>query len=148
MKIVAEVFHLKNGIIRPALYCVGEEGKVVMSVTNTLLDIVSEMWWSQMQELEALFQIAEKGLYVPDNPDLPDWSINDKNIWLSPPDVDRGYILISNENVQNFSEEYGELQLFSMGQFRAAFKFWMEFQELCKLKGKENMVGEKVYGVL
>ncbi|NWB32093.1 hypothetical protein [Pseudomonas gingeri] len=149
MTMIAEIYKHQNGDnFHSVLYCVDMGGSVVRSVTDTLLEVVSEMHASEIGEIEGLFLKAERGEYVPDNPDLPDWGVNDKFVWLGRSDIERGYILISNEYSEDFSSEFGTPQLFSMDQFRAAFKFWMEFQEICKLKGKESMEGEKVYGVL
>lgn len=148
IKIVAEVERLQNNMIYANLRCVEEDEALARSVTSTLLDQVSQMYPDMMDELEKLFVMAEKGMYVPDNPFLPDWGVNDMYLWISRPGMERDHILLSNDYVEEFSQEYGQPQLFTTDQYRAAFRFWMEFQELCRLKGKENMVGEKVYGVI
>jgi len=75
MKIIAEVDSYKDGRPLLMLYCVGEGGGVVRSVTDTLLRFIVESSPSDMLELDALFQETEKGLYVPENLSLPDWGL-------------------------------------------------------------------------
>ena len=85
----------------------------------------------------------EAGTYHPEHPEWADFGINDINMWIREPFVERGYVLISNENVEEYSEEYGTPQRFTVAQFRQVMAFWEEFLALVDEKGKEALVGKK-----
>lgn len=82
-RFVAEVTKLPSGSLIPQFYCADESG-INRSVTETLLDLVSESSAKALAELEALVELSERGGYKPSNPDLPDWSVNEKYVWFHP----------------------------------------------------------------
>jgi hypothetical protein len=143
MKIIAEILKYQSGALIPWLYAVGEDGKVDESISRTLLDFISESYPPADEEFESLLSTAEAGKYVPKDPSLPDWSVNDKNVWLVPPRADAGNLCISNENASDYSVDDGHPQQFSIQQFRAALEHWRSFLRLIQEKGKENIVGKK-----
>jgi hypothetical protein len=143
MRIVAEVVKLSNGMLVPRLYCIGENGAEERAVTDTLLDLVSESAPRTTAYLCEFLTEVEAGAYKSSNPNLPDWGLNDKNVWIVPALAEKGIVRISNENFEAYSDEYGEPQEFSIQQVRAAFQHWERFQSILAEKGKENLVGVK-----
>lgn len=132
----------------PTFYCLSEVDKLDRNVSWTLLALLVETWPPDDYELEALISRAERGRYVPRDPTLPDWGVNDKNVWLVPPMAKPGHICISNENTGDFStEEGGHPQQFTYEQFRAALKHWREFQQMMVREGKEKLVGRRYEAV-
>lgn len=128
----------------PVFYCLSEADEVDRSVSWTLLGLLAESWPPDDSQLEALVAEAEAGRYVPRDPSLPDWGVNDKNVWLVPPMAKPGHICISNENTGEYStDEGGQPQQFTYEQFRAALKHWREFRELVAHEGKDNLVGRR-----
>src|SRR5450830_510301 len=101
----------------------------------------------QQQRIEligTLYAQAEAGRYVSPNPSIPDWGVNDINIWLLAPMAQPAHVCITNENTEYSSdEEYGKPQQFTYEQFRAALKHWREFQKLIAREGKEKLVGQR-----
>jgi hypothetical protein len=140
-KIIAEIIERPNKFLSTMLYCVGEGGQVDRAVTETLLDLI-EQSYPHENELESLVTLAESGNYVSPNLSLPDWGVNDTNIWLAPPMAKPGHVCIANENTGDFStEDGGAPQQFTYEQFRAALRHWREFVCLVKREGKQNLVG-------
>lgn len=132
----------------PVFYCLNEVDELDRSVSWTLLDLLAESWPPDDDQLETLVAEAEAGRYVPRDPSLPDWGVNDKNVWLVAPIARLGHICIANENTDEYStEEGGQPQQFTYGQFRAALKHWREFRELMAREGKENLVGRRYEAV-
>jgi hypothetical protein len=126
------------------IYCIDDLGHVDQAVTWTLLDLLAESSPPYDIQLEQLVEKVEAGRYVPLDPSLPDWSVNDKNVWLVPPIAEHGYICISNENAGDYSEsDGGQPQQFTFEQFRSALKHWREFKELIAKEGKDNLVGRR-----
>lgn len=141
--LIAELFELPNGNLSSSLYCIGQDNQVDAAITDTLLNLI---WLSHPHEdeLEKLVNLSEKGTYVSPNTSLPDWGVNDTNIWLTPPMANPGHICIANENTGDFSTEPGGVpQQFTYEQFRAALKHWREFVGLIKREGKPNLVGRR-----
>lgn len=79
---------------------------------SELIDFLHMASWSEfaLQELLALVRQAEAGTYQSPNERLPDWGVNDVNIWLAPPKADRGAFCITNENTE--SEQHFRCQDF------------------------------------
>lgn len=82
------------------------------SAASELVDFLHMANWSEfsLQELLALVRAAEAGTYQSPNERLPDWGVNDVNIWLAPPKVDPGTFCITNENTE--SEQHFRFQDF------------------------------------
>jgi hypothetical protein len=146
-QIIAEVSKRPNDWMRTMLYCVGENGEVDRAVTDTLLDLI-EQSFPHEDQLESLVALAEAGRYVSPNPALPDWGVNDTNIWLAAPMAEPGHVCVSNENAGDFSTEGGVPQLFTYQQFRAALNHWREFMALLSAEGKDKLVGRRYTTVL
>lgn len=113
-------------------------------MTETLLDLVSESSAKALAQLEALVELSERGEYKPSNPDLPDWSINEKYVWLRPPMASAGFICISNEYSGEYSHSEGQPQHFTYHQFHDAVRHWRKFLEVLKERGGESLVGKPV----
>ncbi|WP_266170499.1 hypothetical protein [Dyella subtropica] len=142
-RLVAEVTKLPSGSLRPQFYFVDESG-INRSVTETLLDLVSESSAKALAELEVLIESSERGGYKPENPDLPDWSVNEKYVWLRPPMAGPGFICISNEYSGEYSHSEGRPQLFTYRQFHDAVRHWRGFLEAFRERGGENLVGQPI----
>lgn len=143
-KMIAEVYKLPSGSLMPQMYCIESDGNVNRAVTDTLLSLVTELNDKMMDELEALVSASEVGTYRPVDPDLPDWGINDKNVWLMPPKAKPGCLCVSNEYVPDYSDDDGEPQQFTRQQFRQALAHWKSFQKLIQERGLPNMIGHRV----
>ncbi|WP_144410183.1 hypothetical protein [Chromobacterium vaccinii] len=141
MKIVAEVFKLPSGSLIPQLYCVGKGGDVERGTTDTLLDLIAESLPYQLEKLVAILVAARSGKYERSDPDLADWSVNDKFVWIGPPRAEIGFLFISNENIPDFSSDEGEPQKFSIEQFLNALAHWEKFCKIISERGRENVVG-------
>ena len=132
----------------PVFYCLNEADELDRSVSWTLLDLLAESWPPDDDQLEALISRAERSRYVPRDPSLPDWGVNDKNVWLVAPMAKPGHICISNENTAEYStEEGGQPQQFTYEQVRVALKHWREFRELMASVGKDKLVGRRYEAV-
>ena len=142
-KLISEVFRLPSGSLIAQFYCVDDLGQPVRAVSETLLDLISEASTKGEAELEGLVLQMERGLYVPSNPDLPDWSVNDKYVWLRPPMAKIGHICVSNENGEDFSQDEGEPQQFTIEQFRAALTHWRNFKALMDAQGRDAFIGRR-----
>jgi hypothetical protein len=148
MKIIADVFKLPSGSIIPRLYCQDENGEVIRGITDTLLDLISESGLDALDKLEELLLAANEGAYKRGPIRLPDWSVNDKGIWVGGPETEHGYALVSNENIPEYSTEYGNPQQFSIGQMRAAMEHWRRFHEMIDIKGMEALLDVRFEGVI
>lgn len=148
-KLIAEVWRHPQGFLGNAFYCHDGNGELDPAITQTLLALIQECASPSDETLEALVSTAEEGRYAPRDPTLPDWGVNDKNVWLVEPMAKAGHICISNENTEEYStEEGGEPQQFTFAQFRAALKHWREFQALVSREGKDKFVGQRYEAVL
>lgn len=147
-KLIAEVGVLNGGMLHSMFYCHNADGQLDCALTHTLLSLVEESMPPSDAQLESLIAEAEAGRYVPQDPSLPDWGVNDKNVWLVAPMAVPGHICISNENTGDYStEEGGQPQQFTYEQFRAALKHWREFRELMAREGKDKLVGRRYEAV-
>ena len=142
-RLVAEVTKLPSGSLLPQFYCVDESG-INRSVTETLLDLISESSAKALAEIEALVELSEVGGYRPSNPDLPDWSVNEKYVWLHPPMANSGFICISNEYSGEYSHSEGRPQHFTYHQFRDAVRHWRKFLEVFEKRGGESLLGQPI----
>jgi hypothetical protein len=143
-KLIAEVWKHPHGFLSAMFYCHDADGQLDRAITHTLLSLIEESAPPSDAELEALVAEAEGGHYIPRDPSLPDWGVNDKNVWLVPPMAKPGNVCISNENTGEYStEEGGQPQQFTYEQFRAALKHWREFRELMAREGKDKLVGRR-----
>ena len=143
-KLIADISKKPDGGLRSRFYCQGADGQLDRAVSHTLLLLIAESVPPSEAGLETLVEEAEAGRYVPRDPSLPDWGVNDKNVWLVAPMAEPGHICIANENTGEYStEEGGQPQQFTYTQFRAALKHWREFRELMAREGKENLVGRR-----
>lgn len=142
-KLIARVEVLSNGVVSTGMGCFDSEGNLDIATTHTLLDLV-EQSIPDDQALEVLVAQAEAGHYISPNPAMPDWGVNDINIWLVAPMAQPGHVCITNENTEYSSEEgYGQPQQFTYAQFHAAMKHWREFQALIAREGKDSLVGQR-----
>ncbi|WP_123863444.1 hypothetical protein [Burkholderia plantarii] len=143
MKIVAEVYRLPSGSLIPQLFCQSESGEIVREVTDTLLDLVVESLPSQLDQIVQLLDLAIKGTYSRKDRMLADWSVNDKLVWIGPPRSEVGFIVVSNENIPEFSDVDGQPQRFSIKQFFDVMAHWGKFQEMLVENGKAAYVGHR-----
>jgi len=143
-KLVVEIWKHPQGFLSNTFHCRDADDQLDRAVTQTLLSLVKESMPPSDAGLEALVTEAEAGRYVPRDPALPDWGVNDKNVWLVAPMAQLGHICITNENVEEYStEEGGQPQQFTYEQFRIALKHWRDFRKLVAQEGKEKLVGQR-----
>jgi len=143
-KMIAEFFPLGNGSLSSVFYCIGPGGESLPGPSQTLFALIEESIPPSDAQLEALVGETEAGRYTPKDPRLPDWSVNNKDVWLAPPMAHPGHIAISNEYSGDFAVSEGaEPQQFTYAQFRAALKHWREFLALIARDGKEHWVGRR-----
>lgn len=143
-KLIAEIWRHPQGFLGHAFYCQDCDGELDRATAQTLLSLIQESASPSDESLDILISTAAEGRYAPRDPDLPDWSVNDKNVWLVEPLAAPGHICISNENTGEYStEEGGQPQQFTYEQFRAALKHWREFRELMAREGKEKLLGQR-----
>lgn len=143
MKIVAEVFKLSGGSPIPQLYALRDDDSIDLATTNTLLDLISESHPKELQLLDALLTQAQLGTYQPANALLPDWSANDKNIWLAPPRAEIGTIVVSNENIPALAADDGSPQQFSISEAQGAIQHWLYFLEHLSSAGAVSLIGRR-----
>lgn len=148
MKIVAEVFKLAGGSLIPQLYGLRDDGSVDRAVTDTLLDLISESLPEELQKMDSLLNQVELGRYRPANTELPDWSSNDKNVWMMPPRAEPGAIVVSNENAPQFTSDDGQPQRFSISSARGAIQHWLRFQQQIASMGAGNLIGQRFETVI
>lgn len=142
-RLVAEIHQSSDGVLHSLDYCVDEEKRLVVAVTHTLLEFIRESIPDD-RALEALVAEAEAGCYISPNPAMPDWGVNDINIWLAPPMALPGHVCITNENTEYSSDrDHGNPQLFTYKQFHAALRHWREFQAVVAREGKNQLVGQR-----
>lgn len=147
-KLIADIAKKPDGGLRSRFYCQDAAGQLDQAISHTLLLLITESPPASDAELEALVSEAEAGHYVPRDPSLPDWGVNDKNVWFVPPMAQAGHICISNENTSEYSTEGGgQPQQFTYEQFRTALKHWREFRELIAREGKDMLVGRRYEAV-
>ncbi len=142
-KIIAELVELKNGSLFPRLYCLNEDGSENREVTDTLLEVVSEIGGSAELYFENLLRDMELGKYMCTNSGAADFSLNDKNIWVFPPKVLLGNLCISNENISDFSIDDGEPQFFSVMQYRLVMQHWKAFCVAMSQEEGTNLIGQR-----
>lgn len=143
MIIVTETFKMPGGSVIPLIYALKENGQVDRAITDTLCDFVSHLSPPADKEFEGLLVRLSEGKYLPTNPSLADFGVNDINVWLVGPHAEDGDILISNENIPDYSSDEGEPQKFSIKQFRAMSECWKKLQKNIGENGAESIVGVK-----
>jgi hypothetical protein len=143
MRIITEVFKMPSGSIVPLIYAAKENGQVDRAITDTLCDFVSHLFPPADRRFEYSLVRAIEGKYLPPNPLLADFGVNDINVWVVTPNAGDGNILISNENIPEFSSDEGEPQKFSIQQFHATWECWKRFQQNIRENGAESIVGVK-----
>lgn len=148
-RIIAEVFKLPSGALIPQLYCLAEDGQCDAATSLTLLLVIAESRAPSDTTLEALVLAAEEGKYVPPNSSLPDWSVNDKNVWLTAPMAEPGHVCISNELAGDYSvNDGGEPQQFKYAEFYASLNHWRAFLVRMASETKESLLGQRFEIVL
>jgi len=143
MIIVTETFKMPGGSVIPLIYALKENGQVDRAITDTLCDFVSHLSPPADKEFEGLLVRLSEGKYLPTNPSLADFGVNDINVWLVGPHAEDGDILISNENIPDYSSDEGESQKFSIKQFHAMSECWKKLQKNIGENGAESIVGVK-----
>jgi|GEM_PF-2256890 len=142
-KLIAEVISLSNSMLTPTFRCIDCDGIEHDEISLTLCDFIWELQGAPWITLEKLIQDVEAGTYVPEFPELADFSVNDKLFWARPPMARHQEVCISNENIPAYSMDEGTPQNFSIDQFRIALKFISEFSTHVQNNGLENLVGKK-----
>jgi hypothetical protein len=140
-KLIADISQKVDGGLRQRFYCESCDGQLDRAATATLLMLISESAPFSYAGLEALIAEAEVGHYVQPDTSLPDWSVNEKNLWVVAPMARPGHICISNEYLDEYSSDEGGCpQQFTYEQFRVALKFWRNFMETVTREGKGSLV--------
>lgn len=106
---------------------------------SELIDFLHMANWNEpaLQELVALVREAEAGAYQSPNERLPDWGVNDVNIWLAPPKVDRGTFCITNENSE--TEQYFRFQ-----DFWEVLSCYKKLEQRVRNMGKASLVSNPI----
>lgn len=143
MKIIAELSQLSNGQKYAHLTAM-DEGKVCEPATMTLLDFVVELHPPADACFEKILSSVKAGEYVPNNPALSDFSVNDKLVWLCPPNVKAGSLLISNENIPEYSVDVGQPQCFLLEVFHSVRRHWLKFLRLVDEEGEQKWLGKRL----
>jgi len=127
----------------PYVSAVKEDASIDRAVTDTLCDFVSHLFPPADVEFENLLAQVSTGKYIPTNPLLADFGVNDVNAWLIAPHAKDGGLSISNENISDYSIDDGHPQEFSIQDFYATSECWKNFQKMIREKGAENLLGKK-----
>jgi len=143
MKISAYVFKFESGRFGSNMNAENEDGSLNEAMIHTLINFIFLLDPELRKIVTTLLASHEANTYHPDHPEWADFGINDINMWIREPFVERGHVLISNENVDEYSEEHGTPQRFTVAQFRQVMAFWEEFLALVEEKGKEALLGKK-----
>lgn len=142
-KLIADILRKPDGGLRRRYYC-ENEGGLNRAVSHTLLMLIAESSSPTDVELEALIIEAQAGSYHPLDPGLPDWSVNDKNVWLVPPMATAGHVCVSNDYIDEYSsDEEGGPQQFTFDQVLAALRNWRNFTELVRREGVDVWIGRR-----
>jgi hypothetical protein len=144
-KLGTSAIKLQDGSIHVAYVCFDHEHVVDNATSLTLLDLVQMAFWGQdsLNILCSLVRRAEAGEYVSPNKELPDFGVNDVNIWLNEPMALRGVICITNENTE-YNCESANLQRFTFSQFWRALECWQDIQAHINLHGKSALLNQKL----
>lgn len=142
-KVVAEVLRLSNNSLCPRVYCADQNGIEDEAISFTLCELVWEANGFPLAQLRALIEKSLNGHYVPKEPTLPDFSVNDKMVWITLPYAPHGSICISNENLPEYSMDDGAPQLFTLNQFKAVSKLAEDFALKLQEEGRENLCGQR-----
>lgn len=143
MKIITYLFEVSNGRFSPSIGSVDENGTPNSAINFTMIEFIELLDPELRKMVMTLLTSHEAGTYHPEHPEWADFGINDINMWIREPFVERGYVLISNENVEEYSEEYGTPQRFTVAQFRQVMACWEEFLALVNEKGKAALAGKR-----
>lgn len=128
----------------PVLSGVDALGEVDDALTQTLLTFIMLSTPSH-KDIERLLESMEAGQYHPKHPEWADWGVNDVDLWLRPPMAKPGHVCIANANTDAYStEEGGQPQHFTYGQFRAALRHWREFIAIVARDGQNRLVGQRL----
>lgn len=96
------------------------------SYSRTFGDFLEEHPTEALDKLHDLVVLAQSGKYIPENPDIPDWGINDKNLWLRN-DKFNHQVAMYNEYIEEYSSDEGEPVLMDYDVFLALIRFWKFF---------------------
>lgn len=138
-QMIATVFRSPGGLVIRQFYCVDDNEKVNTPISNTLLDFI--YLCAPDETLEQLISQAQAGKYSPANPNLPDWGINDVNLWLPTELTQQGLLKISNENTDQSEDSCGGV-VFTFQEFWAAMEHWKLFLRKVETEGEYGMVNQ------
>lgn len=137
-RLIAEVRIMPWGAYKPVFYCVDSRGEIDEAVSSTLLDLI-EAASTNYDELSALIETAETGLYISPNLALPDWGVDGIHMWLTEPIAKPGCLCITNENSSFSMDSYP--QQFTFRQFKLALSHWRNFVGFKNSQRKSTLVG-------
>jgi hypothetical protein len=144
MKIFAELSRSSGGATFTRLIGLNDDGSECEEVTATLLSFVEELHPNE-DDFERVIREVEAGAHSLQNPEVPDFYVNEICVWLRPPRAGSGELVISNEYVPAVSStEGGVPQRFSMVQFSRALEFWNEFKKRVSEDGAEYWIGRRL----
>lgn len=141
-KMIAEVIETPNQTLMYDYTLVDVDGSIDKPVTQTLMEFVL-MADNHLKEIESLLDSNAIGQSSSEWPYMPDWGMNDINLWLNSPFGSNGYLCITNENTEYNSEEGGLPQVFSYEQFHAAVEHWQNFRAIVAKNGGKTVLGHK-----
>src|SRR5262245_39990440 len=128
---------------RPRVYygALDTQGMEDVAASNTLIDLIHMAHWSEdsLSALKDLVSLAETGGYISPDPQLPDFGINDVNLWLVVPMTKPALICVTNENTE-FTHEAQRQQYFTFGQFWDALACYARLAEAALERGQEGLI--------
>lgn len=115
------------------------------AVNATILDLVKMAHWrgDSLNKLVELVLRAQSGAYQSPNPGLPDFGINDVNIWLAEPNARPGMICVTNENTE-YTHEFGRQQHFTFNDFWSLLKCFTELSTAIRDTPAELLITDHV----
>jgi hypothetical protein len=136
---------LKDGHTRVCYGALDACGSLDVAATATLVDLIYMAHWGEdsLRALKDLVSQAESGMYISPNPDLPDFGINDVNLWLAVPKPKPSTICVTNENTE-FTHEAGGEQYFSFQQFWHAMSCYERLAKVAVELGADRLVEGRV----
>ena len=138
--ILAEVVKTPNETIHVNFVVNNADGSIDAPTTNTLLEFIQEAH-NHLHEIESLLESSIIDKPVSQWPYMPNWGINDINLWLNSPSSMDGYLCITNENTLYHSDEGGFPQEFTFEQFHTALNHWRSFMSIVEKQDKKLSVG-------
>ncbi|MCB1888704.1 MAG: hypothetical protein KDH20_13945 [Rhodocyclaceae bacterium] len=139
MRIVAECQDLGGGLIVSSLFAENCRGAVVRTVTDFLLEFVSELSLSDLASVEGMLS-RESQL---DGGDIPLFEMNGKTAWIRTQSGFPPALLVANEYAPDKSDVDAAPKEFDFGLVRASLSVWRSLREAELEFGREGVIGSR-----